>query len=68
MLTVGVNVRASDSSSLLDYVRVISTPIIIIIIINVFHRFLISYRLRQVFLRNGCKTVVVVVVQIHVEL
>jgi len=41
VLTVGVNVRASDSSSLLDYVRVISTPIIIIII-NVFHRFLIQ--------------------------
>ena len=28
--------RASDSSSLLDYVRVISTPIIIIIIIIIF--------------------------------
>ena len=38
MLAVGVNVRASDSSSLLDYVRVISTPIIIIIIIIIIVR------------------------------
>jgi len=30
---VGTHIRASDSSSQLDYARVISTPIIIIIII-----------------------------------